>query len=786
MPELRVQKIENTCLFELTWGQHQRLMAQIPFSGLLWSLYEDWQRLYLSFYTTRSYSQELRGRAMTSGTGYAPPLDLQSRLGEAEARLLSEFHRWLRHPDLYDITSQISQLVSQTGQAEGSHEPLSISCAPLDLARLPWEAWEVSRSLTTSLPISRTTPNLRQVPTLVRRDRLRVLVIIGDETGLNFQREKTALQSLFAPGTLHFVGWQPGKSIAALETDIKRAIADDQGWDMLFFAGHSNETCSTGGELGIAPKTFMNVQDITPQLAIAQQKGLQFALFNSCKGLSLAESLIGLGFGQVAVMREPVHNQVAEEFLVQFLQHLAAYHDVQESLQAACDYLQVERNLTYPSAYLIPSLFHHPQTPLFRLEPPSWKRTLRQFLPGRRQGMAIACLCLLSWLLPVQQWLLERRVLTQAMYRDWTQRDQPVAEPPVFLVQIDEASLRDEAQLRPIPRRYLARLVDRLAGAPVIGIDYLLDFPDPEDPQLAQSLTRAANQGSLFVLGSSRDRNTGEWRIANEALANPDWTLDGNMTVRGVQYVELVRSEPLPLSFLLASLQRACLPREAAHSTEDCQIQQPQKEAIAAVSEAPRFYPHPLSALSYPLGQMWLHPIVDFSIPPDQVYTALSAQELLDPATTLDATTLQQTILVVPNYASAGIDREGSDNFYAPAAFEYWKKTTHGVLTGGEYHAYLLHHYLNRRLVVPLPDLWVVLLAALSGQGVRIFWTAHPCLNRYGRWSLIGGTGLFALLSLELYLSPLALLIPIGLPAIAFWVMAYPVLFNKKLTKPNL
>lgn len=775
MPELRVQKVENTCLFELTWGSHQRLTAQIPFSGLLWSLYEDWQRLYLNFYNT-----QLRGRAMTSGTGYAPPRDVQSRLGEAEARLLSEFHRWLRHPDLYDISSQIALLASQSGSLDSPRETLSICCTPLDLARLPWESWEVSRSLSMDLLISRTTSNLRYAPVARRSQRLRVLVIIGDDTGLDFQQEKLALQSLFPPGTLHFVGWQPGKSLAALETEIKQAIADPQGWDMLFFAGHSNETRSTGGELGIAPNTFMSIHDITPQLAIAQQNGLQFALFNSCKGLGLAESLINLGFSQVAVMREPVHNRVAEEFLVQFLQHLARYRDVQESLQAACDHLKVERNLTYPSAYLIPSLFHHPDMPLFRLEPPSWKRTLRQLLPRRYEVMAIAALCLLSWQLSMQQWLLERRVLAQAIYRDVTQRTEVPGEPPTLLVQIDEASLRQEGRMRPLPRGYLGRILDRLAGAPVIGVDYLLDFPDPEDPKLAQSLAQASQQGSQIVLGTSPDRNTGEWRYANETLANPDWVLPGNMNVRGVHYVELLYADPLPLSFTLASLQRACFSSQGNSLGQNCHLKQPQREAIADVSQMSRFYPRWLTVQSYGLGQMWLHPIIDYSLPPEQIYSTLSAQELLNPSTHFDAAALRQSVIVVPNYASAGIDRENEDNFRAPAAFQYWHDTSHKVLTGGEYHAYLLHQYLNRRFVVPLPDVWFVLLGALLGKSIHLLWKCYGSRRGWGRWGLVGGTALFMVLSLEIYLSPLALLIPIVLPVVAFWVFAFPILLPRQ------
>jgi hypothetical protein len=51
---------------------------------------------------------------------------------------------------------------------------------------------------------------------------------------------------------VQFVGWQPGKTSTELKTQICEALTDAKGWDVLFFAGHSNETAITGGELAIA------------------------------------------------------------------------------------------------------------------------------------------------------------------------------------------------------------------------------------------------------------------------------------------------------------------------------------------------------------------------------------------------------------------------------------------------------------------------------------------------------------------------------------------------------
>lgn len=56
------------------------------------------------------------------------------------------------------------------------------------------------------------------------------------------------------------------------------------------------------------------MQEIEGSLKIARKRGLQFAIFNSCNGINIAEFLINLGLSQVAVMREPIHDQVAQIF----------------------------------------------------------------------------------------------------------------------------------------------------------------------------------------------------------------------------------------------------------------------------------------------------------------------------------------------------------------------------------------------------------------------------------------------------------------------------------------
>ncbi|MCY7320348.1 MAG: CHAT domain-containing protein [Phormidesmis sp. CAN_BIN36] len=385
---LKVQKIEQICLFELAWGQSQQLVATLNYPPLLAERYQDWRRIYLSFYKTAEIplfstnsppahsplndllDDSLRG--WTIATGQLTSANWHTKLVEAEIKLLNEFHHWLRSAELFEIRATLARASQEmSSDRHPQNLDLFLTCTPIELARLPWETWEIGADFaaTGTIRIVRTPATIRSDADAVMRQprsRVRILAILGDDTGLNFQTDREAVRSLFPVAAVTFVGWQPGQTATEVKAQIRDAIAAEPGWDVLFFAGHSNETEVVGGELTIAPNVSIPICDIAPQLTAAKERGLQVAIFNSCSGLHIAEFLIDLGFSQVAVMREPIHNRVAQEFLVQFLRGLANRQDVHDSLLAACRSLRLEKNLTYPSAYLVPSLFCHPNASLFR------------------------------------------------------------------------------------------------------------------------------------------------------------------------------------------------------------------------------------------------------------------------------------------------------------------------------------------------------------------------------------------------------------------------------------
>lgn len=778
---LSIHQIEQSCLFDLTWGQGQRLTATIAFPQVLLSLYQAWRRAYLGY-----YKQALRGRVGAMGQLAGPPVDWHSQLVQAEARFLSEFHRWLKRGELFDLRSQLetpptlgSNRGSDGRDAGTKNETLFLTCSPLELARFPWETWEFGRHI----EVVRSPPTLSPpapCQTALRRGKPRVLAILGDETGLNFKGERLALKAQRRCLEIHYVGWQPGEESRVLKERICRAIADPQGWDVLFFAGHSNEAALLDGQVAIAPQTALSIRDLSPYLQQAQERGLQFALFNSCSGLDIAQGLINLGFAQVAIMREPIHNEVAQEFLVQFLQGLSSGETVQTAVRGAGEFLKLEKNLTYPSAYLVPSLFRHPESVPYRLPEVGWRGWWRRWQPTKAETLAVALLLLLSVLPNLQYWLLDHRVGMQARYRDWTGQVASEDLPPVVLVLVDQQTFqrRGLSQYKPIDRQLLADVIAGVmeTGVSVVGVDYLLDLQDPrgQDGALRQVLAEAFARQVWSVFITVRNPG-GEWVDLYPEVAEPDWLLLGDAWVP-FWHIRPRRESPYqrtPFSYQLAiahRLQQQQEGRPLEGSRED--------QVLAFSQEGSGLSPwtelHPVTLWSYRWRQRWLQPLLDFSLPPQVIYERVLAWQLLEsPEATLAELRREDwsdaiVIIAAGGYYEAGIERDGGDNLSPPPAIRYWQRQQGRrgtAFMGGEAHAYMTHHFLTHHLVIPIPDSWL-LLGTVLGCKVLVVYGRERWRGQGWRWAGLGAIAVYGGVSLQVYISA-GLLFPWLFPALA-------------------
>ncbi len=788
---LKVQKVEQTCLFDLSWGQGQKLTAQVNYSATLTHLYKEWQQAYLYFYQ----SDQMRGRTVNGGVARLTVSDWHAELVKAETKLMYEFHQWLRSAELYDIRAQIARPSQEV--TPGTIEPvqLFLTCAPIELDRFPWEAWELVHEFATTgaIQIIRAPINIKaeagrapQVKPISRKTR--ILVILGDETGLNFQAERDALKGLLRVAEVEFVGWQPEQTPMQIIQNITSAIADQRGWDVLFFAGHSNETEMTGGELGIAPGVSISINEIATQLSAARKRGLQVAIFNSCSGLNIANSLIDLGFGQVVVMREPIHNRVAQEFLVQFLQNLAKHVDVYEALMGAKQYLRMEKSHTYPSSSLVPSLFCHPNAKLFRIPPFRWKQRLRASLPNVVEAIALATTVTLSSLVPVQDLMLDGRVYSQAVYRNLTQQIPTDEAPPVALVEIDSESIyragMTNSQLHPFNRSYIAKLVERLKNlnASVVGLDLVFDTPQTDPPSGDKDLGKAVrsavdtNMWLIFAADNQPGREVGT--NENIGINKWNWTLQGYVNTYP-NFVELPEAgsncrQACPIAYLMSLVQIAKqevrgLPQPQTNRTTNLRAQ------LLDTVEQKHLPKGDLAAL-LARPALGLQPIVDFSLPPAQVYTKIPAWKLVEnPDINKFPLISKQVVLIAGGNDERLVFAPGQpDRANAPSATNYW--TNQDWLTGGESLAYMTHHFLSRHLVVPIPDIWLIGVAIILSK-IAVTTLNHKSHVTKRRQQIIAGSVgavvVYGIVGLQLYISA-AVLLPWFLPSAVFLAYVLP------------
>jgi hypothetical protein len=608
------------------------------------------------------------------------------------------------------------------------------------------------------------------------------------------------------------IGWTPGQDTVALKQAICEAIADPNGWDILFFAGHSNEADIVDGVIYVAPKTALSIRELTPALQTAKARGLQFALFNSCSGLNIADALVDLGLSQVAVMREPIHNAVALVFVRQFLQALARHEHVQAALATACRHLKLDQQITYPSAYLIPSLFRHLDSVPFRIEPRSWRHTLRRWLPGRRQAAALAAVAVLSVVPAVRESLLSGRLLAQAMYRNLTGQ-LPPEEPPVVLVQIDRPSIQRSTLLSdpgpvPINLEYLSQLVNELQihQVKVVGIDYILDRPRENADVLRQALRQSvASNQTWFVLFSHWD--DGE-EIGPKAILDRDdfrWSMQG-YTDAFKWYLTPPWSETscfdsCPFAYLLAlaaTYQNSSgnpevqpritntdpLTRSLFEDVRVKQLNNPDSTKIFSV-KSPE-----ISISKLFLWQRWLHPIADFSLPPDSIIHRISAYELLEGLSQEDASFLRDAPVVVigaVGYSDAQGDGWQETGLPEPLATTYWRNRgqdsdPNRKFSKVEFVSYSIHHFFEDHLVIVLPALWAVGATVILCKGVLMAYSLkNP--SRLKVFGLLTAVSLLYGLSTLQIVIWFNLIIPWLLPTAVIWVYWLPYLKHQNHAK---
>ncbi|RMF26468.1 MAG: CHASE2 domain-containing protein, partial [Cyanobacteria bacterium J083] len=783
---LRISQIGEICNFELTWNQSNKTSSQLLYPQSLENTRVNWQKSYLQYYGN------FRGKEIKKGE-----IKVNSRQGlllvtSWEKKLIAELNQWLKSPELANIQKQILKSVTIP-----SLQPIDLFIASnnVNLAKLPWEAWQI----TTEPSIDRQI-NFFRYPIEIQEQvefnlgstaQLKVLAVFGDDHNIDLTQDRLTIERLPASCQAKILERQAQQEAGEFIEEVKQALTA-QSWDIFFFAGHSEANFSQGGELCIAPGVSITIKELEPQLVQAKRKGLKLAIFNSCNGLSLGEYLISLGIPQAVIMREPIHNQPAQTFLETFLNALTQAKNPYIALEEARQELKKYAR-KHPCAYLIPSIFRHPDAPLFIFNSQPQSSWIR-LLPTKLEAIVLGLLVSLSLLSPLQRFLLEWRGWTQAIYRDITAQVPPKS-PPVAVISIDEESIRLNSlvQVQPMDRAYIASLIEQLVAnqIKVIGIDYLFDRQQPEkDPILAQTVQNAIAQEKVwFIFASHIDRQNREIGVNSKTkIASPIYSLQGYIGGFSTHFKLPTKTdncaESCPLAYLAAltatyqasqdnSVQpqlNASKPLQAELLNAIAKIS-PQDNRLKFLQELRL---NPLLAQAQKFGQLWLVPIFDFSIPPDRLYQQIPAHQLLSAQTVpkLIQPSVKVALIAAGGYYDAGGINDSSDKFPLPLAMDYWRMlepNSHpsADFTGAEAHAYAIAHMLQQKIVIPIPNLWLI----LATTGLMKILLIYPKQKKW-QYKLnqrlifsAASLSLYSLISWQTYIS-WGICLPILLPSI--------------------
>ncbi|BAZ14018.1 hypothetical protein NIES4071_58580 [Calothrix sp. NIES-4071] len=238
------------------------------------------------------------------------------------------------------------------------------------LRKLPWHLWDIIQSSSAEVALSSPAYELTQRSQRLRA-KPRIIAILGNSQGIDVEVDRKLLHILESEKNAEMVYLVEPKF-----QEIYKSLWDEKGWDILFFAGHGDSHANgKQGKIYINRQDSLSITDLNDALKIAIKRGLRLAIFNSCEGLALIQELENLHIPQVIVMKEPVPDKVAQEFLKYFLEYFTNGESLYISVRKARERLQTIEEFL-PSATWLPVICQNPaEIPLTwqELTPPKYE-----------------------------------------------------------------------------------------------------------------------------------------------------------------------------------------------------------------------------------------------------------------------------------------------------------------------------------------------------------------------------------------------------------------------------
>ncbi|MBD2777456.1 eIF2A-related protein [Iningainema tapete] len=318
---------------------------RLPPISILPDLYQQWYKSYRSLdgHRIKPKKEQISNVRLKS---------LKDECHELADNIKHNFITWLQADSFRIIKEQCLIHLSPTDEVR-----FIIRTTEPQLRKLPWHLWDLFEYY----PNAEVALSSHSSQRFQREYRpiARILIILGNSEGINVAEDEKLLKQYCKVAEI-VVLLEPSQA------EFNEHLWDEKGWDILFFSGHSR-TESAQGRIFLNRTDSLTMQNLREGLKTAVRRGLQLAFFNSCDGLGIAAELEALHIPQIIVMREPVPDRVAHQFLKYFFQEFTGGKSLYQSVNIARKKLQGWEK-DYPCASWLPVIVQS-----LLEKPPTWQ-----------------------------------------------------------------------------------------------------------------------------------------------------------------------------------------------------------------------------------------------------------------------------------------------------------------------------------------------------------------------------------------------------------------------------
>ncbi len=325
--------------------------ASLPPAPEIAKIYERFQLIYESLHQRRVKRSLIEIDSV--GLNNVSEVDF----ADVKQQLYEALNNWLNSNSFRPIDQQLRARLALNDELQVIFETSNHL-----LRQLPWHLWNFFEDYQKA-ESGLSSPNYERLKPLNKkhsRNQVRILAILGNSAGIDIQEDRKILAELPDAYTVFLV--EPFRQ------ELDTHLWNPQGWDILFFAGHSQSYSQNNqGKIYINQNSTLTIAELRNALKFAIQRGLKLAIFNSCDGLGLTQQLADLQIPQTIVMRHNIPDLVAQEFLKYFLTSYAGGESLYLAMRYARERLQgLEDN--YPGVSWLPVVCQNPAE-----EPLTWQ-----------------------------------------------------------------------------------------------------------------------------------------------------------------------------------------------------------------------------------------------------------------------------------------------------------------------------------------------------------------------------------------------------------------------------